>query len=375
MPPPAALAGLPIGSNRNPESIAGPSGLHNRNRSTGDSTTNPTGDQNNPIGGRNDPIGDSNDPIGDSNDPIGDTRTPIGEGNPLVGTVLGPSGLSSSASIAATLANLLPVAGTQLGNSSEGVYVGDGRPPVPTKLAQKIRHWEFMDMGELLPEFSHRNDDAAAKRLWTAKKPRQVTNIFTWMQCFTTYVSVLGPAYPDSIPELMAYAATIIRVSQDFSGLAWQHYDSRFRRQAALTGNRQWSRINATLYTTCFTGKALAIARCELCFASTHTTSECGLQGDADPELPKRIKKLSNQLSWHLQVVREKRVGLFEVPLNRVACGIIPNVPTRDVSINTYAADAGETTKLSSVPIIIATRASKLVGTPPYNEEASIENS
>ena len=55
-----------------------------------------------------------------------------------------------------------------------------------------------------------------------------------------------------------------------------------------------WSRINATLYTMCFTGKALAIARCELCFASTHTTTQCGLQGDADPELPARIKAIES---------------------------------------------------------------------------------
>lgn len=60
MPLTAALAGLPIsrsGNNRSPsESIAGPSGLHNRNRPTGDSTTNPTGGQNNPTGGRNNPM-------------------------------------------------------------------------------------------------------------------------------------------------------------------------------------------------------------------------------------------------------------------------------------------------------------------------------
>jgi hypothetical protein len=42
------------------------------------------------------------------------------------------------------------------------------------------------------------------------KKPRQVTDIFSWMQYFTAYVSVLGPAYPEAIPELMAYATTII---------------------------------------------------------------------------------------------------------------------------------------------------------------------
>ena len=79
----------------------------------------------------------------------------------------------------------------------------------------------------------------------------------------------------------------------DFAGLAWQCYDSGFRRQAAITGNRQWSHINATLY-TCFTGKALPIARCELCFALTHTTMQCGLQSDMDPDLLARIKAIES---------------------------------------------------------------------------------
>ncbi len=46
----------------------------------------------------------------------------------------------------------------------------------------------------------------------------------------------------------------IVRVSQDFVGLAWVRYDAAFRRQEALTGNTQWSVINSTLYTMCFTG-------------------------------------------------------------------------------------------------------------------------
>ena len=33
-----------------------------------------------------------------------------------------------------------------------GVYVGAGQTPVSTKLADRIHRWEFIDMGELLPE-------------------------------------------------------------------------------------------------------------------------------------------------------------------------------------------------------------------------------
>ena len=51
---------------------------------------------------------------------------------------VGPSGLTAAASTAATLTNLLPLSNMKGGNAVEGVYVGDGRPPVPTKLAQKF---------------------------------------------------------------------------------------------------------------------------------------------------------------------------------------------------------------------------------------------
>ncbi len=72
-------------------------------------------------------------------------------------------------------------------------------------------------------------------------------------------------------PELMAYQSTIVRVSQDFVGLAWVRYDAAFRRQAALTGNTRWSVINSTSYTMCFASQATNTKQCELCFVLHHT--------------------------------------------------------------------------------------------------------
>ena len=57
------------------------------------------------------------------------------------------------ASPAEALVNLLPWAGPGLKPHAGGVYVGEGLLPVPTKLADRIRRWEFVEMGELLPEF------------------------------------------------------------------------------------------------------------------------------------------------------------------------------------------------------------------------------
>jgi len=193
------------------------------------------------------------------------------------------------------LANLLPLANESLSFSAEGVYVGDGIPPVPAKLARRIERGEFVEMGDLLPEFwaGPREDDMEGNRREAkGRKSRKMTEIFTWLQSYASYVSVRTAKAPQLVPELLAYMSTVIRVSQDYSGLAWVRYDAAFRRQAALTGNTRWSVINSTLYTMCFTGMAATTKRCELCFATSHTERECAQRGDPDPEMRERLKAI-----------------------------------------------------------------------------------
>ena len=45
-----------------------------------------------------------------------------------------------------------------------GVYVGEGLPPIPMKLAQRIWRWEYIDKAEMLPElWARRGDDNLTK--------------------------------------------------------------------------------------------------------------------------------------------------------------------------------------------------------------------
>ena len=158
------------------------------------------------------------------------------------------------------MVNLLPFAASRAPLPTAGVYIGESLPPVPTKLASKILRWEYVEMAEMLPEFwsGAKLEEEDTKRP-PPRRPRQVTDIFTWIHCYTSYVSVLASRYQGVVPQLMAYLVTITRVSQDFSGLAWVRYDAAFRRQAAITGNRKWSQINPSLYSICFTGCAQAL--------------------------------------------------------------------------------------------------------------------
>ena len=110
------------------------------------------------------------------------------------------------------------------------------------KVAKRIQRWEIVDMAELFPEVRLSRGENKGRLL--QRKPKSVTDIITWIQCFRACVSVLGPAYPSTISELLAEMTLIVR---DYAGLAWVRYDMEFCHQAAIAGNRKWSEVNGTL--------------------------------------------------------------------------------------------------------------------------------
>ena len=145
-------------------------------------------------------------------------------------------------------------------------------------------------MVELLPEFWSpltAKEPAAdpTVRQGMVRRRRTVTDIATWIQCFATYVSILSTVHPHAVPELLAYLIFILRAIQNFRGVAWVTYGAAFRRQAFITGNHQWSKVNPSLYFICFSGVARTGTRCELCLSLSHITRECTLVGDTDPDI------------------------------------------------------------------------------------------
>ena len=93
------------------------------------------------------------------------------------------------------MANLLPQATLGLATGSQGVYVGEGLPPVPTKLAAKIKWGELIEMAELLPEFwSSTREDDHSKQEAKSRRACSMQDIFMWLQCSGLYVSIIGPS-------------------------------------------------------------------------------------------------------------------------------------------------------------------------------------
>ena len=212
--------------------------------------------------------------------------------------IVPPGGVDAAPSVASVMCNLLSVGGVGPTTRSPGVYVGEGLLPVPVKLAERIQRWDFVDMAELLPEYW---GVVPGMKLGVetpnTSKPagkKKVTNIMTWVQCFAMYTSVIAAKHPEATPELMAYLICILRVSQDFGGMAWVNYDSAFCRQAAATANYQWLRINPSLYSICFAGSVRTSTRCDLCLGLTHRTKECPMVEDPDPEMGSRLKAIGS---------------------------------------------------------------------------------
>lgn len=67
----------------------------------------------------------------------------------------------------------------------------------------------------------------------------------------------------------------------------WVKYDAVSRRQAFITGNHQWSKVNLSI---CFSGVAHSGQRCELCLSLSHPTWECTLVNNPDPYIAAQLK-------------------------------------------------------------------------------------
>lgn len=94
---------------------------------------------------------------------------------------------------------------------------------VPKKFAKTIWGWEFVDMGELLPDSwaqGKSEDGAAGSVMALTCRKCQVTNVNTWVQGFVVYTSVLSLKHPEVVPKLLAYMVSIMKVGSKYAGLA-----------------------------------------------------------------------------------------------------------------------------------------------------------
>ena len=150
------------------------------------------------------------------------------------------------------------------------VFIGQGLPPVPKKLASRIESGEFVDMSELLPDrLGCSKASISEDKSWgTKSKKRAVANILEWIQCFSIYIAIVAQKSPERIPDLLGYQALIIDASIQYDGDGWMGYDQRFHLSTAANSTTSWASLNMTLWNLAFTGYA-KVARCKHCFCLT----------------------------------------------------------------------------------------------------------
>ena len=84
----------------------------------------------------------------------------------------------------------------------------------------------------------------------------------------------------------------IIRASQEYEGLAWFTYDEAYRRQAAVTQHREWSKINPSIFSV-FTGRARRGQRCEWCLSASHGSGDC-INGGGESDMSQRLRAIES---------------------------------------------------------------------------------
>ena len=85
-----------------------------------------------------------------------------------------------------------------------------------------------------------------------------IPDLATWVQCFTLYMAIVVKQEPERASSLLAYMAKVARASMKYRWLSWVVYDKNFRQAAAESGLKDWSNIEPSIYSQCFTGMRIS---------------------------------------------------------------------------------------------------------------------
>ena len=140
---------------------------------------------------------------------------------------------------------------------------------------QKIVSRDYFDLDDLLPEqllstTSPNNNTVVilpeSAYATQRRKKRHIPDIATWVQVYSTYMLVLGSAFPDQLLELIAYQLLIVQHSKRFEYPSWLRYDVEFRQWAGLSHFHNWSQIHPQFYALAFTAQGKSTDWCPICY-------------------------------------------------------------------------------------------------------------
>lgn len=155
-----------------------------------------------------------------------------------------------------------PVGGT--GGKTASVVVADGMPPITSRLLDKIRRWDYVDLALLIGEPGPKAEEIPSlneervvlfQSLEQAQRRRkQIGDIQAWSQAFAVFMAALASASfttTEEVVGLIAHSHLILQLAKDMGGLRWLKYDQEYREWAAAKGIRKWGELNLSIYGRC----------------------------------------------------------------------------------------------------------------------------
>ena len=178
--------------------------------------------------------------------------------------------------------------------STSSVLVADGIPPIPLKVLEKIRRWEYIDLATLLANDTP--DDSSSTVVFNGqvlvvspstnptKKRKIALDIQSWSQAYSMYAAALISADSTTKPEsagLLAHMFSVLQLAKDLGGSQWLHYDKSFREWAAAKNVRSWGELNLPIFCQCMASQQRVAPFSQLLESSPKggSSSVSGLQG------------------------------------------------------------------------------------------------
>ena len=133
------------------------------------------------------------------------------------------------------------------GEKPQLFLAASGLPTVSEKLAQRIWDLDFIEMEEFLPsnkmvQALEVSGLAREGTVFQVLQGRKVTDIMSWMRCFTLYIAVMSSRRPDLVVPMVAHLHAVIKLEQSIGGLGWLQYDWRSRKELCAAGSSAWGR-------------------------------------------------------------------------------------------------------------------------------------
>ena len=165
--------------------------------------------------------------------------------------------------------------------------MGSGLPAIPKKTAEKIWAGEYVDLSDLPPARSKAKSFPSTveghiivvQAADLAQSRKLIPDLGTWTQCFALFAVVVNAKEPHRFADLMAYMSTIAKASLKYKWPAWIVYDQNFRQEAADKGLKNWSQVDPSIYTQCFTGMSISQEGwCKTCLSIDHNSENCPIK-------------------------------------------------------------------------------------------------